>query len=59
MPPASCNVKACLRIIALKIDKDDDDHIFDEIPRRDLLEHEPRILANAEAEEVREDDDVI
>ena len=59
MPPKSCNVKACLRIKALKIDKDDDNHIFDEIPRRDLLEHESRILANAEAEEVREDDDGI
>ena len=59
MPPASCNVKACLCIKALKIDKDDDYHIFDEIPRRDLLEHEPRILANAEAEKFREDDDGI
>ena len=59
MPPANCNVKACLRIKALRIDKDDDDHIFEEIPRRDLLEHEPRILANAEAEEVCEDDDEI
>ena len=59
MPPTSCNVKACLRIKALKIDDYDDNHIFEEIPRRDLLEHEPRILANAEAEEVREDDDGI
>ena len=50
---------ACLRIKALKIDEADDNHIFEEIPRRDLLEHEPRILANAEAEEVREDDDGI
>ena len=56
---ASCNVKACLRIKALKIDKKDDNCIFKEIPQRDLLEHEPRILANAEAEDVHEDDDGI
>ena len=26
--------------------------IFEEIPQRDLLEHEPRILVNAEGEEI-------
>ena len=59
MPPTSCNVKACLCIKALKNEEKDDNQIFEDIPQRDLLKHEPRILANIEAEEIREDDDGI
>ena len=41
MPSTQADRKACLRIKALKLDKDDD----------------PRILANVDAEEVPVDDD--
>ena len=52
-------MKSCLYINVLNIDKDDDNRKFEEIPQCDVLEHEPRILVNTEAEEVHVNGDDI
>ena len=52
MPSSQAAVKGCLRLKALRVVKDSDDFIFEEIIRRDLLEHEPRVLIEAEVEEI-------
>ena len=56
MPSTQANRKRCLRMKALRVVKESDDYIFEEIIRRDLLEHEPRVLVEAEVEVEEEED---
>lgn len=57
MPSSRANSRGCLYLRALRVEKGSNNFIFDEILRRDLLKHAPRVLVDAEVKEVVQDDD--